>query len=599
MPHMEGIFINGEKAKFHPEDILDTDASQYTEEIGESVTAYLTEHLTNPSNPPIDTSLSIAGAAADAKETGDRIDQLKSEFTDKVDKDGIGQITPKNIQGVTVSGGNILDEAERLYCSQSAATLGNDGYVTVDNGRAIIQNSSNFCSFLIPVKPNTHYTSNNSIRFMVTLKDLNTTGTTPVSYGDLVTTSALAYVTSFDTGEAEYIIVSWNYNTYPINTFVISEGNTPTTEQTIILPDWLSGGDYSAEIAELEDRVDALEDAKPKYAITTGDIASGGNLQLTSPRNNLRKGERIIFEGNITSFDTIRIGLSFSTVVDTDSNQINTFRIDGTNISYYARSDSTPVTVPHGLSISGNIQIIWEMSAVATCKITLISDGNLFVHEFTNFTRQAIGNPFVLSDGTVLTDCKLTWACNDIDKSIWMFGDSYFAYSEARWTYYLHQYGYDQNCLLDGFPGEGGINGRVAFNNLLQFGTPKYAVWCLGMNDTSDSESAPASAWVTARDYFLQYCENNGVTPIFGTIPTVPSINHEQKNAWIRSSGYRYIDFAKAVGANASGVWFNGMLSSDNVHPTEQGAKTLFARVLLDLPEIMVGGYSTPTAINS
>lgn len=77
---MEGIFINGEKAKFHPEDILDTDASQYTEEIGESVTAYLTEHLTNPSNPPIDTSLTIAGAAADAKETGDQISQLKSDL---------------------------------------------------------------------------------------------------------------------------------------------------------------------------------------------------------------------------------------------------------------------------------------------------------------------------------------------------------------------------------------------------------------------------------------------------------------------------------------------------------------------------------------
>ena len=81
MPHMEGIFINGEKAKFHPEDILDTDASQYTEEIGESVTADLTEHLTNP---PIDTSLSIAGAAADAKETGNELTQLKSELTANV-----------------------------------------------------------------------------------------------------------------------------------------------------------------------------------------------------------------------------------------------------------------------------------------------------------------------------------------------------------------------------------------------------------------------------------------------------------------------------------------------------------------------------------
>ena len=530
-----------------------------------------------------------ASAAQIATNTGD-ISELKSGFTAKVDKHGTGQIAPKNIQGVTVSGGNILDEAERLYCSQSAATLGNDGYVTVNNGRAIIQNSSSYCSFLIPVKPNTHYTANNEIRFMVTLKNLNTTGTTPVTYGDLVTTTALASVTSFDTGEAEYIIVSWNYDTYPINTFVISEGNTPTTEQTITLPDWLSGEDYSAEIDALETRVDSLENVKPKYANITGNLASGGNLQLTSPRNNLIKGERIIFEGNITSFSALTIGLTYGTSLD--AAQLNNyFVIDGTNISYHATNTSTAITVAHGLTISDNIQIIWEMTAIATCKITLISDGNLFVHEFTNFVRQVVGNPFVLSDGTVLTDCKLTWACNDIDKSIWMFGDSYFQYSENRWTYYLHQYGYDQNCLLDGFPGEGGVNGRVAFNNLLQFGTPKYAVWCLGMNDTSDSKSAPASNWVTARDYFLQYCENNGVTPIFGTIPTVPSINHEKKNEWIRSSGYRYIDFAKAVGANSSGVWFNGMLSSDGVHPTAQGARALFARVLLDLPEIMVGDW--------
>lgn len=42
-----------------------------------AVTDYLDEHLTNPTNPPIDTSLSIAGAAADSKETGDRIGALK------------------------------------------------------------------------------------------------------------------------------------------------------------------------------------------------------------------------------------------------------------------------------------------------------------------------------------------------------------------------------------------------------------------------------------------------------------------------------------------------------------------------------------------
>lgn len=43
----------------------------------QAVTDYLDEHLTNHTNPPIDTSLTIAGAAADSKETGSRITDLK------------------------------------------------------------------------------------------------------------------------------------------------------------------------------------------------------------------------------------------------------------------------------------------------------------------------------------------------------------------------------------------------------------------------------------------------------------------------------------------------------------------------------------------
>jgi len=42
-----------------------------------AVTDYLGEHLTNPTNPPIDTSLKIAGAAADSKAVGDAIASLR------------------------------------------------------------------------------------------------------------------------------------------------------------------------------------------------------------------------------------------------------------------------------------------------------------------------------------------------------------------------------------------------------------------------------------------------------------------------------------------------------------------------------------------
>ena len=47
----------------------------------QSVSDYLDEHLTNPTNPPLDTSLEIAGAAADSKATGDKLSELKEGLT--------------------------------------------------------------------------------------------------------------------------------------------------------------------------------------------------------------------------------------------------------------------------------------------------------------------------------------------------------------------------------------------------------------------------------------------------------------------------------------------------------------------------------------
>lgn len=47
-----------------------------------AVSDYLDEHLTNPTNPPLDTSLEIAGAAADSKATGDKLSELKEGLSD-------------------------------------------------------------------------------------------------------------------------------------------------------------------------------------------------------------------------------------------------------------------------------------------------------------------------------------------------------------------------------------------------------------------------------------------------------------------------------------------------------------------------------------
>lgn len=48
--------------------------------VSNEVAAWLTDNITNPSNPPIDKSLTVENAAADAKTTGDKINTLKENL---------------------------------------------------------------------------------------------------------------------------------------------------------------------------------------------------------------------------------------------------------------------------------------------------------------------------------------------------------------------------------------------------------------------------------------------------------------------------------------------------------------------------------------
>jgi hypothetical protein len=48
--------------------------------VNNETTAWLTANITNPSNPPIDKSLTVENAAADAKVTGDKINSLKEDL---------------------------------------------------------------------------------------------------------------------------------------------------------------------------------------------------------------------------------------------------------------------------------------------------------------------------------------------------------------------------------------------------------------------------------------------------------------------------------------------------------------------------------------
>lgn len=140
--------------------------------------------------------------------------------------------------------------------------------------------------------------------------------------------------------------------------------------------------------------------------------------------------------------------------------------------------------------------------------------------------------------------------------------------------------------LLSSYSGATSLTEIESFRNILAKQMPKKVIWCLGMND-ADSETNFNENWKICINEVIQTCKDNNIELILSTIPNTPRVSNIFKNEWIRNSGYRYIDFAKAVGAEDNGsTWYDGMLSSDNVHPSELGAKALAERFLIDVPEL-------------
>lgn len=313
----------------------------------------------------------------------------------------------------------------------------------------------------------------------------------------------------------------------------------------------------------------------------TASMSADDVLYLTS--TNVKKNNRYYFTARITSFSALQMGHGKN---DYEATYIE---ITTTKVNVVRRFSSADVSsYNHNLTITGDIAVSIIVKNNNTADITVSSNGTSSTIENVSWFGDSGSDYFVLSSGSSFTDCCFTWTSPDFVKRCWLFGDSYVSISDpARWCYYLNQNNDIDKTLISGFGGETSAQGATALiKSTTYYGSPDILIWAYGMNDGSDSSSAPSSVWISGIREMMKICANKGITPILCTIPTVPNISHEKKNEWVRASGYRYIDFAKAVGANSSGVWYSGMLYSDNVHPTELGAKALYLQAMIDCPEL-------------
>lgn len=322
-----------------------------------------------------------------------------------------------------------------------------------------------------------------------------------------------------------------------------------------------------------------LETAYNTSFVKKWDTISANSQVYVVRRFDNKKNSVIEFIGYFETFTELRIGHGINIGYG------NYLIIDGTNITSYGGTPPAQGSQSaHGLTFTDFIHVTITQNDKAKAKIRVMTAGGDYTMD--NVSWYGCNGDVFVQPSKAMTDCILVATFQDFNKKIFVFGDSYVTvYDAARWPYYLIDNNQD-NIMLAGYGGAGSSDELTAFNAIIAVTNPKFVVWTLGQNNV-DSGAVNAT-WLSAVESVIETCEAKGIIPILATVPNCPDRDHTYKNAWVKASGYRYVDFAKAVRAEAAdSTWYTGMLSSDNVHPSILGAKALYSRFIIDVPEVL------------
>jgi lysophospholipase L1-like esterase len=263
---------------------------------------------------------------------------------------------------------------------------------------------------------------------------------------------------------------------------------------------------------------------------------------------------------------------------------------------------NTVTEYSHGLTVSDIIILNISVSSsiddtihiVDTARITLVTSSGVYSTEHVGFVGCRDDLAVLVTNGQ-MSECELSWSSPDLQKDIWVLGDSYTG--QSYWVRFAMSYGVN-NALIDGFSGRTSPSAITSFGKLLPLGNPKVIIWAMGMND-GDTNGAINGAWLTAFQQVESACASNGIDLYVCTIPNVlPRVDNTYKNAYIRQSGHKVIDVSEAVGGEPPRQdWFtgyrgndtytDGQITSYNVHPSATGSKVIAAKILQSVPNLI------------
>lgn len=307
-------------------------------------------------------------------------------------------------------------------------------------------------------------------------------------------------------------------------------------------------------------------------------VDSGGNLIKIQNLRYLKSCRIVSFTAKITTAGTFDVGFG-------RGSSLGYFvRVDGTNIDIrkYTGSGTASMSISqhaHGLTIASFITIVFTVKYKQFVVNVVSSDGQYNYTLDENETREQYGFGFAeVTDGAVVTKAVLRLVSDRMRKPVWVVGDSYTSLYNQRWTKQLIDTYNVDNFLIIGLAGGTSDDMYPQLQDALLFGTPKFLVWCLGMNDEYWK-------WKDIVIKVEMLCRALGIELILQTIPWPTNGSKESINNYVRSSGYRYVDVYAAVSSDDSGTWYDGM-NDDGTHPTTFGAKAIAGRFLVDFPEI-------------
>ena len=264
-------------------------------------------------------------------------------------------------------------------------------------------------------------------------------------------------------------------------------------------------------------------------------------------------------------------------------------------------SPVTPTTQDCGLTLAVDREYVLEYRrhTLFKGKVTLRDclTGQSESFELANGAGKGWDNPCIIAPvGTVEVKSVKYFHTMPIKTKLAVFGNSFIeganlGYGDIDKRYVqLIADAIGEDIFIDGRGGESssGLLTKYPTDSLCD---AEYTMIAIGTNDFA------YSSWLANIESIIELVEAKGSVPVLVTVSRrtdgTDNLSFiQQANAWVRSSGYAYLDVAKAISLNNDGETINAELYySDNVHPNVAGHQAIFNRSLIDLPFLYDTSY--------